>query len=126
MGFEVSEQFAVWHCRLASGDCLLAYTDGVTEAFNHDNEAYGSERLLAMAAPGHGALGHCRRLVAEVHRFADGATQSDAITVLAIRLCEDSTVDAEDQHQARAVPCFSRRSSPASTDAYMNSKIGKA
>src|SRR3546814_8961431 len=39
LGFEVSEQFALWHCRLASGDCLLAYTDGVTEAFNHDNEA---------------------------------------------------------------------------------------
>src|SRR3546814_3164433 len=83
---------------LASGDCLLAYTDGVTEAFNHDNEAYGSERLLAMAAPGHGALEHCRRLVAEVHRFADGAPQSDDITVLSIRLGEDSAVEIGRAH----------------------------
>src|SRR3546814_13035785 len=77
LGFEVSKQFALWHCRLASGDCLLAYTDGVTEAFNHDNEAYGSERLLAMAAPGPGALAPFRRRVAAVHRFADGAPPSD-------------------------------------------------
>src|SRR3546814_3599112 len=89
----------------SSDVCSSDLTDGVTEAFNHDNEAYGSERLLAMAAPGHGALEHCRRLVAEVHRFADGAPQSDDITVLAIRLGEDSAVDAEAQHQTGAVPC---------------------
>src|SRR3546814_5098984 len=105
LGFEVSEQFALWHCRLASGDFLLAYTDGVTEAFNHDNEAYGSERLLAMAAPGHGALEHCRRLVAAVNRFADGAPQSDDITVLEHRLGDDSAEYAEAQHQTGAVPC---------------------
>ncbi|MGN7726274.1 SpoIIE family protein phosphatase [Luteimonas sp. 22616] len=105
LGFEVCEQFPLWHCRLAPGDSLLAYTDGVTEAFNHDNEAYGSERLLALAIPGRGALEHCRRLVDEVHRFADGAPQSDDITVLAIRLGEGPAVDAEAQHQTGAVPC---------------------
>ncbi|HVI58117.1 MAG TPA: SpoIIE family protein phosphatase [Luteimonas sp.] len=105
LGFEVCEQFALWRGRLLPGDCLLAYTDGVTEAFNPDNEAYGSERLLAVAAPGQGALDHCRRLVAEVHGFAAGAPQSDDITVLAIRLDEDLARDAGYQQTTGAAPC---------------------
>src|SRR3546814_17863110 len=60
LGFEVSGQFALWHCRLASGDCLLAYTDGVHEASNTDNQAYGTERLPAMTAPRPRPLDNCQ------------------------------------------------------------------
>ena len=90
LGFEVSEDFPLWQGALAPGDCLLAYTDGVTEAFNPDNEAYGSERLLAMVRPSYSAQDHCQRLIAEVHGFAGTAPQSDDITVLAIRLSQES------------------------------------
>ena len=51
LGFEVSEKFPFWHGTLEPGASLLAYTDGVTEAFDPADEAYGSERLLAAVAP---------------------------------------------------------------------------
>jgi sigma-B regulation protein RsbU (phosphoserine phosphatase) len=86
LGFEVSSRFPLWHGRLEPDASLIAYTDGVTEAFDADNQAYGSERLLAALRPGYSAQDNCRRLIAEVHRFAGAAPQSDDITVLAIRL----------------------------------------
>ena len=90
LGFEVSSEFALWQGHLEPGASLIAYTDGVTEAFNPDNEAYGSERLLAMVRPSYSAQDNCRRLIAEVHGFAGTAPQSDDITVLAIRLSQES------------------------------------
>ncbi|MET0719173.1 MAG: SpoIIE family protein phosphatase, partial [Pseudoxanthomonas sp.] len=86
VGFEVSTEFPLWHGRLQPGDSLVAYTDGVTEAFDADNLAFGSERLLAALRPGYSAEENCRQLLAAVHRFAGGAPQSDDITVLAISL----------------------------------------
>lgn len=38
--------FNVVHLSLEKGDEILLYTDGVTEATNNNNEAYGNERLL--------------------------------------------------------------------------------
>lgn len=86
VGFEVSTDFPLWHGQLQPGDTLLAYTDGVTEAFDVDNQAFGGDRLLAALGPGYSAEDNCRQLIAEVHRFAGSAPQSDDITVLAIRL----------------------------------------
>ncbi|MEP6908770.1 MAG: SpoIIE family protein phosphatase, partial [Pseudoxanthomonas sp.] len=98
LGFEVSTDFPLWHGQLAPGTTLMAYTDGVTEAFNPDNEAYGDERLLAVVRPGDSAQENCQHLVAEVHRFAGAAPQSDDITVLAIRLSQASQGDDADVH----------------------------
>ena len=86
LGFEVSEKFPLWHGTLEPGASLLAYTDGVTEAFDPADEAYGSERLLAAVSAGDSAEENCLHLIADVHRFAGTAPQSDDITVLAIRL----------------------------------------
>ncbi|MDH5824731.1 SpoIIE family protein phosphatase [Luteimonas sp. RD2P54] len=107
LGFEVCEQYSLWEGRLAPGDCLLAYTDGVTEAFNPDNEAYGSDRLLALVRPDYGALDHCRRLIAEVHGFASGAPQHDDIAVLAIRMTEDAAGHNAERSPAGAEQCSS-------------------
>jgi sigma-B regulation protein RsbU (phosphoserine phosphatase) len=84
LGFEVAADFPLWHGRLQPGDALLAYTDGITEAFNDRQEAFGSDRLLQVVAAGGDARGLCEALVAAAHRFADGAPQSDDITVLAL------------------------------------------
>lgn len=108
LGFEVSTDFRLWHGWLQPGDSLLAYTDGVTEAFDGDNQAYGSERLLAAVGSGYSAQEHCEQLIADVHRFAGEAPQSDDITVMAIRrsqqaLGTDRDQDSDPDYHARMI-----------------------
>jgi serine phosphatase RsbU (regulator of sigma subunit) len=68
---------------LRSGDRLLLYTDGVTEACNSADEAYGPERLIAQIQ----AHGNARaafiveRICESVTSFAGTAAQSDDITL---------------------------------------------
>lgn len=90
LGFEVSEAFAPWQCELTPGATLLAYTDGITEAFDPQQQAFGEERLAAALQPGLDAQAQCQRLIAQVHAFAQPAPQSDDLTVLALRLRPDS------------------------------------
>ena len=72
---------------LASGDAILLYTDGVTEAMNPAQELLGEPRLLELAAGADGldARGLCERLAEGVQAFAAGADQSDDITLLVLR-----------------------------------------
>jgi sigma-B regulation protein RsbU (phosphoserine phosphatase) len=92
LGVDVAQGYPAWRGRLKPGDTLFTYTDGVTEAFDRDNHAYGTDRLLAALDPALDAEGQCRAVVRSVHRFADGAPQSDDITVLAIRYKRDARV----------------------------------
>lgn len=85
LGFEVAERYHVWRGRLRAGDTLLVYTDGITEAFNVEDLAFGSERLLQGLDPALTAEGQCHRLLERVHAFAGAAPQSDDITVLAVK-----------------------------------------
>jgi sigma-B regulation protein RsbU (phosphoserine phosphatase) len=72
--------------QLLPGDRVVMYTDGVTEAFNPADEAYGTQRLMqAMETHGKDSsnelIAHIRGSVAS---FAGAAPQSDdiALTVL--------------------------------------------
>jgi sigma-B regulation protein RsbU (phosphoserine phosphatase) len=72
---------------LRPGDTLFLYTDGVTEATNPAEEAYGESRLLcALQRIGNSdptrMIHHVR---AEVLHHADGAPQSDDVTMVAIK-----------------------------------------
>jgi sigma-B regulation protein RsbU (phosphoserine phosphatase) len=49
LGFEPGLAFERVELSLRDGDAVTFYTDGVTEAFNPEEELYGSERLLADA-----------------------------------------------------------------------------
>lgn len=71
---------------LEAGDELLLYTDGVNEAFNVNEEEFGNDRLEKFLAS-HTYMGPkdiVRRLRAEVAGWAEGAEQSDDITILAL------------------------------------------
>ncbi len=72
--------------QLEPGDLFLAYTDGVTEAFNALLEAYGEQRLLDLLclAKDPAPATVVEQLFSEVASFADGAPQSDDITVAAL------------------------------------------
>lgn len=71
---------------LHPGDQLLLYTDGITEAFNAQWEAYGEARLIAWMSrqSGASAQGVCQDLLAEVDAFVAGAEQSDDQTLLSL------------------------------------------
>lgn len=75
---------------LAPGDTLLLYTDGVTEAMDPDNEQYSDAKLLDLmngGGPGRTARTIVDAVVDSVAEHANGAEQSDDITVLALRFC---------------------------------------
>jgi sigma-B regulation protein RsbU (phosphoserine phosphatase) len=69
------------------GDTLFLYTDGVTEAKNPEAELYGEARLLSalQCGPQKKLAEMIHHVRAEVTRYADGAPQSDDITMVAIR-----------------------------------------
>jgi sigma-B regulation protein RsbU (phosphoserine phosphatase) len=74
-------------CELRDGDTFVLFTDGVTEAFNPDEELFGEERLLdhldetAARSPRDTTIG----VLDAVRQYAAGAGQSDDITVVAVR-----------------------------------------
>ena len=78
--YEVSE----W--RLAAGDKLIIYTDGVTEAQDPSGAFFGKKRLRELAAA------HANASCAELHdavqsavaAFTEGAAQSDDITLVVL------------------------------------------
>jgi sigma-B regulation protein RsbU (phosphoserine phosphatase) len=84
LGFETATDFPLYQGVLGAGCALIGYTDGVTEAFDTQDRAYGSERLLRALVRGENAASACRRLLGDVRRFAGDAPQSDDITILAI------------------------------------------
>jgi phosphoserine phosphatase RsbU/P len=73
---------------LRHGDILVLYTDGVTEAFNDQNVAFGDERLRNFvranrAKPAREVL---EGLVAEIRAFTGSAPQSDDITLVVVKV----------------------------------------
>jgi serine phosphatase RsbU (regulator of sigma subunit) len=72
--------------RLAPGDVLLAYTDGVTDAQDPDGTRFGDGRLRATveAAAGGGAAALLASVLAAVDTFARGSPPADDITLLAL------------------------------------------
>jgi serine phosphatase RsbU (regulator of sigma subunit) len=73
---------------LAPGDILVLISDGITEAHNSRLELYGRERVIdclgGIDASGRSAEKICQGIFADVRGFADGAGQSDDITVMAV------------------------------------------
>lgn len=72
--------------RLARGSRLVLHTDGVTEAEDGAGGMLGEERLLAWcrSLPVQPAADLADAVLAAVDEFADGAAQSDDVTVLAL------------------------------------------
>ena len=93
LGFDAVDAYAVWRGRLLPGDLLFAWTDGVTEAFDGDDLAFGEERMHGALRVADGAADACDSMLAAVHRFASGVAQSDDITVFAIDCASRAAAD---------------------------------
>ena len=70
---------------LGPGDCVVVFTDGVSEAMNPDSDLYTIERLreLVAGAPGTAtAMG--KTIIDDVRRHAAGRQQNDDITLVCL------------------------------------------
>lgn len=73
---------------LNSGDLLVFYSDGLTEAMNHSNEQFGDERLLQVVenADGQDAGAVRERILSEVTGFLGGVAPQDDMTIVVLRV----------------------------------------
>jgi phosphoserine phosphatase RsbU/P len=93
LGFELGLEFERTELNLCPGDALAFYTDGVSEAFNPQDECYGNERLLADVGvlAGQSAPVITAGLLQKVRAFAGSAPQSDDIAILTLRVAGRSS-----------------------------------
>ncbi len=72
---------------LERDDCLMLYTDGVTEALDANGDEFGPERMIRslQASASEGAQGVINRLTADVRDFVGGHPQHDDITLIVVR-----------------------------------------
>src|SRR6202140_495071 len=72
---------------LERDDCLLLYTDGVTEALDVNGDEFGFDRMIQCvhASAPEGAPALIARIIEELRRFVGAQPQNDDITLIAIR-----------------------------------------
>ena len=87
LGVFPGHDYADGEVRLAPGDALFLYTDGITEAQNAHNEEFGEERLDEKLSSLNQATARdvVNGVVDAVHAFAEDTPQSDDITCIALR-----------------------------------------
>lgn len=74
---------------ITKGTMLYLFTDGVNEAENNVMEQFGDDRLVSLlkSKATCGPAEITESTFAEVQRYADGADQSDDITVMCLKYC---------------------------------------
>jgi sigma-B regulation protein RsbU (phosphoserine phosphatase) len=80
----ITRDFSV---ELERDDCLIFYTDGITEALDAQGDEFGPERMIqsVQASAENGAPAIVNRLTADVREFIGSQPQHDDITLIAIR-----------------------------------------
>ena len=80
----ITNDFAV---PLERDDCLVLYTDGVTEALDAKGAEFGIERTMESVRAGaqEGAPAILKRLISDLRSFVGSTPQNDDITLIAIR-----------------------------------------
>ena len=72
---------------LEPNDCLILYTDGVTEALDREGSEFGMENVIRsiLSSASQGAAGIVTKLTDDLRDFAGTHPQQDDITLLVIR-----------------------------------------
>jgi sigma-B regulation protein RsbU (phosphoserine phosphatase) len=86
LGIDADEQYHDRTERLDRGDCLIVYTDGITEAKNPQGEFFGEQRLDAAACCAANAEVTVDAILAELDRFRAGRPLADDRTLLVARV----------------------------------------
>lgn len=86
-GMFCSAEYPTRKLHAESGDSLILYTDGLTEARNGSDAEYGAERLCTLAAGRHGlpARALAEECISDLREFAGAGPLRDDLTVVVIR-----------------------------------------
>jgi len=86
LGVFADATFQPLSCRLEPGETFVIYSDGVTEAMNHDQQVYSNERLANLLQDQHCKTAEfvAETILRDVDLFVSGADQSDDITILVL------------------------------------------
>ena len=87
LGLTPSSGIGIETLELQPGDTFVLFTDGVSEAFDPQDELFGEDRLLAhlLHLGATSARDTAAAVLQAVRRHAAGATQSDDITIVCAR-----------------------------------------
>lgn len=87
LGLIEAGAFASHTVTIPAGGVFVAYTDGVSEARNLDDEEYGDERLAALIAGGRGrsAAALCAGILDAIRQYRGSHQDQDDVTVLVVR-----------------------------------------
>src|SRR5438552_4453841 len=72
---------------LERDDCLVLYTDGVTETLNSEGDEFGVDRMMqsVRASANDSAQAIVKRIIEDVREFTGSVPQNDDMTLIAIR-----------------------------------------
>lgn len=72
---------------LERNDCLVLYTDGLTETLNSEGDEFGVDRMMqsVRASANAGAQAIVKRIIEDVREFTGSVPQNDDMTLIAIR-----------------------------------------
>ena len=87
LGLSESGKYGHGKVKIRQRDCLVMYTDGVTEAMDKEDNLFGEERLeKVLCSDGHNYIASkiTHRILDEVAGFTRGAEPSDDITILVL------------------------------------------
>jgi Stage II sporulation protein E (SpoIIE) len=88
LGFLPAPDYPARTLQLQPGDCLLLYTDGITEAMDETGAMFGDDRLAAVfaqLAPNRSAHRIIDGVMHELDRFRKGQVGTDDVTAVVIR-----------------------------------------
>lgn len=88
LGISEQSTYTQHTLKLKKDECLILYTDGITEAMNSQLQLYGEERFeesLKNAPKGSNLFTLITHILDDLHRFTAGALQSDDITLFCLK-----------------------------------------
>lgn len=94
LGVYDEANYDVAHIQLKEGDTLILYTDGVTEAENNQQDFFSLSRTidtLNFISKGSDVRALVNNLCDEISNFCGNQTQSDDLTVFALRYSSNAT-----------------------------------
>lgn len=85
VGIYAEAVYKIEHTRLAPGDSLFAYTDGLVEASSVNNDMFGVDRMLAVLKEGSASVNvMLENITRAVNTHTGDAEQFDDITLMAL------------------------------------------